>query len=278
MGYLIITYMSFMFFPLFILPALFFLRFRPTHIALLVIIPFFFLLAWGGRNALQSEWQLLNPSRAAATWGMRAIHAELQDPLDPLRCIWVEYVSRDLSQAPDRICRPENMLPVEWMTAFPNTIAGSRTLQKEAHRRIFKNFPMYLWGTLIWSMEFHFPFLNGWGRFYNILACIGAIIIYTGCLISLVRIKKLWRHEYWLFLFPIFYGTALFSLTLALPRYRMPILFCYVTIAAIGYSSLNFKRCFLRVSPPEARTNREASSNPHTSGEDHPEEMSMENS
>lgn len=250
LGGLILTYISFMFFPLFLIPMFVLFRFRSSAISLLLGIPLLFLIAWGARNALVSEWQLLNPVRSAAIWSMRAMHAEAQDPLDPLRCVYVEYVSRDRSQEPETgLCRPEDVRAVAWREEFPKTIIGAHAMQKEAHRRILHHIPMYIWGSLVWSMEYHFPFLNGWGRVYNILVSIGAVIVHSGIAIFLWNIKKLWRREYWFLMLPILYGTLLFSLTQGLPRYRIPTLFCYAAIAAIGYASYHRRHEFRPVPP-----------------------------
>lgn len=255
LGGFILTYISFMFLPLFLLPAFVFFRFRPFHIALLIGIPLLCLVAWGTRNARVSEWQLLNPVRSAAIWSMRAMHAEVQDPLDPLRCVWVEYVSRDRSQEPaEGICRPETVRYTAWIEAFPKTIAGARALQRESYRHILRHLPMYLWGSLVWGMEYHFPFLNGWGRTYNIMVSIGALIIYSGILLFLWNIKKLWRKEYWFLVLPILYGTLLFSLTQGLPRYRMPTLFCYAAISAVGYAFLSTSRTSSSTPPGDSST------------------------
>jgi len=237
-GILILTYIPLMFFPFFMGAGLWYMRFKKQDIAIIIILPLLFLLGWGIRNDIHGEWQLLNPFRSAGTWRMRAIHAEMQDPLDPLRCLYSEYISHDRSTVPKGLCHPEDVLEVEWVEPFPETIPKVRALEREAKRRILHHLPMYLWGSSVWSIEYHLPFLNGWGFTYNLLESLGALLIYIGCGAFLLRAKKFWKREYILFILPILYGTTLFSLTQALPRYRVPIIFCYIAISAIGYASV----------------------------------------
>ena len=249
LGGVVLTYMSFMFLPIVLLPALFFLRVRPAHIAIAIGLPLLFRLSWGARNAWHEEWVLVDPFPVAGILRMRAIHAEMQRPLDPLRCVWVEYVSRDRSQEPlpRGICRPEEVLDVDWVKPYPQTIEEARLLQQESKRRIVRHLPMYLWGTVVWAAEYHFPFLNGWGFAFNVASSLGTLLVYGGCAIAIIRVRRLWRNEYLLFLLPILYGTASFSLMQAFPRYRMPTLFAYCALAGIGYASLKRNYAFLRI-------------------------------
>lgn len=249
LGGVVLTYMSFMLLPLMLLPVLFFLRVRPMQIAIAIGLPLLFLLSWGARNAWHEEWVLVDPFPVAGILRMRAIHAEMQRPLDPLRCVWVEYVSRDRSQEPlpRGICRPEEVFDADWVKPYPQTIQEARLLQQESKRRIAQHLPMYLWQTVVWAAEYHFPFLNGWGFAFNVASSLGTLLIYGGCAIAIVRVRRLWRNEYLFFLLPILYGTASFSLMQAFPRYRMPTLFAYCAFAGIGYASSKSNYAFLKI-------------------------------
>ena len=109
--------------------------------------------------------------------------------------------------------------------------------------KILHFFSYYLWFSVFEIIEFHLPYVNGWGFAYNALAALSMVILYVGCLLAIPSLR---RREYAIFLVLILYCTVIFSLTDATPRYLLPVIFCYALFAGIGYDWLIKK--FTRIS------------------------------
>lgn len=246
LGAAILTYISFVFLPLFLLVAGIFMKIRMRYLTIMIVIPIVMVSAWGMRNAAYEDFRIMPISRAADVWTMRATQVTALTPLDPFHCIVSEYFTRQFDRVPSNLCRPEGKFAyAEWFPGCMEEEGGARNCIQRAHGEIFLHLPIFLWQSFFWAAEYHFPYVNGWGFLYNLLATSGEIIIYLGCIAFLFTLRKHWQRSSLLFLAIILYGTSVFSLTQALPRYRMPTLFCYIAISAIGFGALEKKKSTL---------------------------------
>ena len=236
-GALLITYIPFMFFPLVLFGLCLYFRMRWQHIATLFLIALLFLGAWGTRNAKYGEWTLIETRRTASTWAMRAELATIFSPLDPLRCLLSEYITRNTPAHLQGYCHPGRFAHGAWIREFSDTAEGQIALEQEAKRRILKHPLNYAWHTTVNIFTYHLPYVNGWGFLYNVTAALGTVTLYVGIALFLAHIRALWKKEYLFFLLLILYPAIIFSLTYPVPRYRTPVLFCYAVFASVGYAS-----------------------------------------
>ena len=132
------------------------------------------------------------------------------------------------------------MKNARWPTGFHGTpddiLAGVTGQQK-----ILAHLPNFLWFSVFEVLELHLPYVDGWGRDYNILAAAATVILYIGCLaacVSLMRRRSRWKRDYALLAVILVYTVLVFVLTDATPRYLMPVIFCYAAFAGIGYDRL----------------------------------------
>lgn len=233
-GVLIITYLPFflLIFPLIIIVC-FLKKISKYKVILFLVLSLLPLSIWIGRNCLQNECSMGGCYRSALVWHVRAMQITYLKPLEPVGCLYHEYVTRRLSDMP-LACRfwdAASTLP------FSENDTVSLAQAAAAGKKIILNNPLYhLWISLFWAAEYHFPAFNGWGLLYNFLELFFSVLIYAGLCLFFVRLKKNWQPEYWLLLMPVIYGTVLFSLLDVVPRYRIPILFCYFTLSSLGYS------------------------------------------
>ena len=232
LGGLILTYASFLLFPLFLLPVLFFWKVRGRMILTLIVMAGVFVGAWGMRNVTQVGCFCLNGRyRPAAVWYVRGEQAEHLRGLDPLRCLLAEYVTRDWNGLPPQ-CSFNAVKNTKWPEGIKHDPAVS-AIGREGQRKILHNFMNYLWFSVFEVVELHFPYVNGWGLWYNILAVLGSAVLYLGALLGIPTIFR--RRDLLLFFAFIAYVTGVFILTDATPRYLMPVIFCYAVLAALGY-------------------------------------------
>jgi hypothetical protein len=232
LGLLLLTYLSFLFLPLLLLPFLRTLHF-PWRLTLpLLLIPLLVFSPWVVRNLVQGQSCLLGGcGRAAFMWVVRGEQVRTLRGLDSFRCLSAEYLSREL---PERLraCSTEELYSVSQATSWEEDEllrAG-----EEGRRAVLRALPRYLGHSLVLALEYHFPYVNGWGFVYNLLELSATMVLSMGVLLSLSVLHK----EQWFFLLLIGYATMVFALTEAIPRYRLPILFCYAALASLGYTRL----------------------------------------
>lgn len=236
MGLMTLGYASNMLLPLFLIPFFFFIRMRWQNIALLLLCAFLPMGIWGARNyAHEGALCIAGCYRSNTAWGVRGQQAETLYGLDPLRCLAAEYITRDWSDLPDT-CSFNAVMHRLWPKGL-NLNERDGQIGAEGRKKILAHFPNYLWFSLFEVLELHLPFVNGWGRAYNLFAVAATFLLYLGVIFSLPFLKKLPPAA--LFLLAIFaYNTAIFALTDAIPRYLVPVLFVYAALSAIGYDWL----------------------------------------
>lgn len=233
LGFIIFTYLPFLFLPFFLI-ILFWLLALPRKYLLAVLgIPFLIVFFWGMRNfSHDGHFRLTNSHRTTVMWYARAEQAEQVQGLEPYRCLFAEYISRDWSgRSP--ACSTTSLYHVMWPDGRPRADEGQ--IASESQRKILRHFPQYLWYSVSEVLEYHLPFVNGWGRNYNILASLYSVFVFVGCALAL---RSRFAAHYAFFLLLILYSTAVFSLTDATPRYQIPTIFCYIFFAAVGYDTL----------------------------------------
>ncbi|HLC76296.1 MAG TPA: hypothetical protein VJB82_04250 [Candidatus Peribacterales bacterium] len=256
LGAAILTYISFLFLPILLIASGYFMKIRMRYMVIMIAIPIIAVSGWGMRNAAYGDFRIMPIARAADVWTMRATQVTALAPLDPFHCIVSRYFTHQFDRVPANLCRPEGQFAyASWFPACMDEPEGARSCVRKAHAEIFRHFPTFVWQSLFWILEYHFPNVNGWGRIYNLLTAGAEILVYIGCGAFFLTLRKHWQRSSLLFLTIIFYGTSIFALTQSLPRYRMPTLFCYIAISAIGYAALIEQR----------NTIRSSLSNPHTS-------------
>lgn len=238
LGILVLTYFSFLLLPIALIPLLFYLRLPWQKISIMMAIPLLLVCIWGTRNAAYGKFQLLTPHRTATVWAMRATQAEEQSFADPWACLYAEYITRVWPHIPREHCRAEGFRYGSWVYPQLETDEGVRALGREAKQRILASLPMYLFSSLFWLLEYHLPYVNGWGFTYNLLAIVSELIVYGGIALAILRVQRIGKRFYLFFLVVALYGALLFSLTYAEPRYRMPTFFCYAALSSLGYASL----------------------------------------
>lgn len=231
LGVMILSYVTFLLLPVPLIPLLLFLRVDWKHVALFLLTAACVVAPWGIRNTIHTGQPCLTGcNRSAIQWYARGVQVRDLHGLEPLRCLWSEYMSRDWTGRSDA-CSFNAVMHRRWPDGFkatPDDLAAG----KEGQRMILDHPFNYVWVTLTDVLELHFPFVDGWGRVYNVLAALSMLIFYMGVALSLSSWKK---RFIWLFLCIMIYHTAVFSLTDSTPRYLLPVIFCYGALAAVGY-------------------------------------------
>jgi hypothetical protein len=177
-----------------------------------------------GRAALSGTF------RPAVTWYVRGKQAEHLRGTEPFMCLWAEYISRDWSQR-SPYCSFNGVKNTRWpqgMTAPEEHLPAGQ----EGISLIKQYWPWHLWFSVFEILELHIPYVDSWGFPYNQFAALSSLILYVGFLLAIPSLKK---RETWLFLAIIAYNTGIFIMTDATPRYLMPVAFCYVFLASLGY-------------------------------------------
>lgn len=235
MGYLILTYYSFLFVPLFLLPLIFFVWRMPRRfLATFFIATYLVVSLWGVRNWLQDgRFRVVDSFRTTVMWFVRAEQAEFVRGTEPFKCLWAEYISRDWAGR-SHACSTTGVFHQKWPEGV--LLGNEAEIAKESQMRILHHFPSYLWFSVFEVLELHLPFLGGgWPFWFHAVASLLSGITYLGLLLSFFA-----RHPktHAVFLLFIVYNTLIFSLTDATPRYLMPAMFAYVLFAAVGFDAL----------------------------------------
>lgn len=235
LGAIGLTHSPFIVLPLFLLPLFLLWRMRLSHVVLLLLLELLVLFPWGLRNTLAKGRPCLTGCyRSATMWYVRGEQAEHIHGLMPLRCLWAEYISRDWSSVSPQ-CSLNAVKNARWHDGRPLTEADLPA-GASGRQKILRNFPSYLWFSLFEILELHIPFVNGWGFQYNVLTVAVTLVLYAGCFASLRRLFT--DRTFWLLLAIMTYTVLVFILTDATPRYLMPVIFCYITLAGVGYDRM----------------------------------------
>jgi hypothetical protein len=239
----ITTYIIYMFFPLVVLAVAWIDSLKPRQWVPVVLLPLLFVGLWGLRNTLWGDSRIVLSQRSALTWAMRAEATTVLHGMEPLSCLWIDYVTRTYPNDDMRTrCWP--MKIVSTRDGVPADGPQMRAMESAAKRKIVAHLPQYLWQSLFEAIEYHLPFVNGWGFWYNAAEAAATALLTIGCLLFgyfAVRYRR-WNRAPLVVLLFLLYGVALFSLTNGVPRFRMPALFTYITVASIGYDWLLVRR------------------------------------
>ena len=234
LGGVILTYSSFLLFPFFLAVVLWRHRIRFREAVILVVLPFVVVAPWFIRNAQYgraAQTEVLQ--RMTYVWYVRAEQAEKVHGLEPLRCLWSEYVSRDWSGRSDA-CSFNGVKNREWPRGVPN--GNEAQVARVSQLRIVHSLPSYLWFSVFEILELHLPYVGGgWSFAFNLGASVAAFFLYLGCFLGM---PFLFHQRSTLFVALMLYHTLFFIFTDATPRYLLPILFCYTVFAAYGYERL----------------------------------------
>jgi hypothetical protein len=232
---IILTGLPFLFLPLFLAGFLLLQRVSWRHLLPLLLIPFVCVGLWGIRNRVEfGRFAFGGDFRTTAMLYVRAQQAEHVQGLEALRCLWSEYISRDWTgRSP--ACSFNGLVNTKWPGRVPTT--QDPEIRRESIATILRDFPNYLWFSVFEILEYHVPYVNGWGHLYNIAVTVAQALLYVGCAVALFRWKK-WGTVEWLCTLLAAYSLGIYILTDATPRYHVPLLGAYAILAATGYNVL----------------------------------------
>mgnify|MGYP000919509726 CR=1 FL=1 len=98
LGMLILTVYSYVFLPVFIVCFFIFCKLPWRHMIPILLIPAISVCLWSSRTAYYTgEFRPIDIHRAAVMWHVRGQQAEHMYGMEPFRCLWAEYVSREWS-------------------------------------------------------------------------------------------------------------------------------------------------------------------------------------
>lgn len=236
LGAMALTYATFLLLPVILFPVLLFLRVRWQHVFLCAVMMAAVLAPWGIRNMRHTgSLCLTGCNRAAVQWYVRGVQSREVHGIEPLRCLYSEYVSRDWTGR-SAYCSFNGVMHVRWPEGF-KALPEDRAAGKEGLQMIARHPFNYLWLSVFEVLELHLPYVNGWGFVYNLLAVLSMFVVYLGALFSIPVLLA--RKPFALILLSILlYHTAVFALTDATPRYLLPVIFCYSALSGIGYDRL----------------------------------------
>lgn len=228
----ILTYYSFIYFPV-ALALLWIVERKPVKcIVLLLVTTYALTNLWAYRNQVYlGHFSIIDSRRANIAWYVRGEQAVNVQGLEPLRCLWAEYVSRDWSHVSPS-CSFNGIMNRHWPNSFEAGVDYSADGQEGINK--IKAHPIsYLWFSAVDIIELHLPYVGGgWGTMYNAYALLTQVLLFLGFAFGLSSLLNPKLRLFWLL---IAYNTLLFILTDATPRYLLPVFFCYAVIAAIGY-------------------------------------------
>ncbi|MEQ1849567.1 MAG: glycosyltransferase family 39 protein [Candidatus Peribacteraceae bacterium] len=190
---------------------------------------------WALRNAtIDGNFRVIANQRTAVMWYVRGEQAERVHGLEPLRCLYAEYVTRNWNGRSDA-CSFNGLMHRKWPDGFDYSLDMS-DIAKSGQAKIMQNISSYLNFSLFEIVELHIPFVGGgMSRLFNVYAALTHLLLFIGCAIGLCTLRREYR---WLWLMPIAYNIAVYILTDATPRYLVPFLPLYAVLAAFGYDVL----------------------------------------
>jgi hypothetical protein len=235
LGTAAVTFVPFLLIPPFFAVLSWILKIRWRDFVLLLVAMAVPVGIWGIRNMSHTgSLCLTGCNRAALQWYVRGVQAETINGWEPITCLYAEFVTRDWTGL-DENCAFNGVMHRKWPEGF-KALPEDRVFGEQGIERIKRHPIAYLWLSVFEAVELHLPYVNGWGRTYNVLALAATGIVYLGFLLWFFF--RCWRRTDLLFLMLIGYVSGVFGLTDATPRYLMPVIFAYMALAGIGYDLL----------------------------------------
>lgn len=232
-GALILTYYSFVFFPVALLVYWRIQKRSWKEILAFFVVCYGIVSLWALRNySYDGGFRVVDSRRIAVMWHVRGEQSEQIGGLEPFGCLWAEYVSRDWTGR-SSACSYNRLMHERWPDDAARAATDYEAVAREGQRKILMNPISYLWFSLVDTLELHIPYLGGGISYrFNLFAAVTALLLYSGFFLGL---PGLLNRKNLLFTLFIGYNTLFFALTDATPRYLVPVLFSYAVIAAMGY-------------------------------------------
>lgn len=223
---LLLTYAPLMLFTILLVPLFFIQRLPKRFLLPILLIPLTAVSLWMGRNlSTQGRFEFIGPYHTASLLHTRALQVRTFTLSDPLRCLWNEYITRNL----------KNQNPYCYVQFVTGGEDAMRSTMRDSEGILLRALPMAAWVTLFGVLEFHLPYVGGWGHFYNIAEACVTLLLSIGVLLSL---RHIWKPHFAIFLLAMLYNIAISATLLGLPRFRMVTFFTYAVLAAVGYAQM----------------------------------------
>jgi hypothetical protein len=237
LGLLILTYYPFVFF---IVPFSLLCIVDRRGVLRLAALIFCIMLIVGGW-ALRNErsgfgLEVIGSRRTSAMWYVRGEQAERIHGIEPFMCLWAEYISRDWINRSD-VCSLNGVIHRRWpQTVLSAPVSDLEFAAQSGKAKIRRHQFSYLWFSVFEVLELHLPFVGGGvSHAFNWYITVTTALLYGGVLLGCRLFFD--RRLALLLLLPV-YITGVFCLTDAIPRYLIPVIFCYCSFAGIGYDRL----------------------------------------
>lgn len=224
LGLWALTYASYLLFPFCFILLFLLLRLPLRFLAAVLLVPFIMVVTWMGRNAMEAgAFEFTGAFHTASLLHTRALQVQTFSFTDPFRCLWTEYVTRDMVHR-SPYCATQYVTGDE---------AALLTIQHQSESVLLHALPMYLWVALFGAIEFHLPFVGGYGHVFNIIETMAVFFLYLGVILGLRHFR---RPALLFFIIAFLYSMAVFPLLVAMPRHRMVTYAVYVMFASVGYA------------------------------------------
>lgn len=239
LGLIALTNYAFFLLPFFLAGFLWFQPINKKYLLLIILIPAIFLGSWSMRNFIQTGYfRVIGEQRQSVMWYAKSEQAQYVKGFEPFLCLWSEYISRDWSGRSPACStaglRHRILPPIE--AAEANIFNAELTHQSQ--QTILAHLQNYVWFSMVDIIELHLPFVNGWGRLYNLLVSGATVILFVGWGFLL---RRSWQRIHILCVVFIAYTILIYGITDAMPRFLMPVIFAYMLLSSIGYASV-FKK------------------------------------
>ena len=232
LSFIVFAYFTFVLLPIVLVIYLLWKRVSFSKVAVFLILSSVFPILWGFRNfSLDGHFRMTDPNRSTIMTYVRGEQAREMQGLEPLKCLYAEYVSRDFTG----LSKSCSFTGIQHRV-FPTRAESNDANYAELGREWIAKHPFnYAWLSLVSVIEFHFPYVGGggWSFAFNVLIAAWTFLMYLGFLLAMPKIFKA------MFLLPwtlVAYDVVIHGLTYGMPRYLVPISFCYAIFAAVGYA------------------------------------------
>jgi hypothetical protein len=223
MACLILTFAPLLLFPICLIPVFIIQRLPKRFLLPVLFIPLLAASFWTIRNhSALGRYEFIDPFHSASLLNTRALQVQTFKPGDSLQCLWNEYITRNM-KAQKPYCY------VQFVKKNDDT---TRQTRRENEGILLHALPKFAWVALFGVIEYHLPYVGGWGHFYNIAEALVTLLLSIGVLLSL---RHIWKPFFAIFLLAMIYNIAISAVLIGLPRFRMVTFFTYAVLAGVGY-------------------------------------------